>query len=614
MAEPVHLAEQVRSALHDVLLWLGSGAGPHAVEGAMKVVAEAGMLPQLARWALAMVRYDTRFPSPVPDNSKFMTPRDAVQLIGDGAVVAASGIAAHQRASILYRALREAFADTRHPRQLTLMNIGGHGSRGMLPGTLDELAQPGLCTRLVSSHFETCRAFLELAAAGTCELQCIPLGVMALLYDALRRGEDSVLAETGVGTFIDPHAGRGSRVTSRTHEQLVSREGDRVRYRIPRIDVALFNVPAADRRGNLYVRNCAVIGDSYEIAHAAKRNGGAVIANVGLVVDEGYDRIFLPAKMVDAIVYYPDTEQTAGFFHREPWPAIITHNDTPIEPALYHARLVRWFGELAGGLPRRGAVEQAVARLAAATLAAHVTKGAEIALGAGLPEDVALVIYECGRIADVTFLVESGVVGGLPAPGAYFGAAFSPRAILSTAQLFKRCYRTLDAACLGVLEADSAGNVNVSKRGRGVRHYAGPGGFIDFTEAAQTIVFVSGWMRRGEMAVEDGAVRLRKPGTPKFVERVAEVTFNGPRALRAGKNVFYATPVGLFRLTPRGMELTSVMPGIDVRADILEATRMKIVLPTSGDVPVIPRSMVTGAGFHLRLGSRASAVTRTAAR
>jgi propionate CoA-transferase len=600
MPERVSLSEQLRSVLHDWSLSLGDGAVPHAVARAVKVVEEAGMLPQLTRWALAMLRHDTRFPSPVPDNPKFMTARAAVQLIDDGAVVAASGLGAHQRASILYWALREVFADTGHPRRLTLLNIGGHGSRGLLPGTLDELAQPGLCTRLVSSHFETCRAFLGLAAAGKCELQCVPLGVMALLYDALRRGEHSVLTETGVGTFIDPRVGRGSPVTGRTHEQLVTVEGKRLRYRIPRIDVALFNAPAADRHGNLYVRNCAVIGDSYEIAHAARRNAGTVIANVGLLVDEGSDRVFLPAKMVDAIVYYPDTEQTAGFFHREPWPAITTRSKAPIEPALDHARFTRWFGELAGGLSQRGAVEHAVARLAAATLAAHVGKRATVALGAGLPEEVGLVFFQGGRLSDVTFLVESGVVGGLPAPGAYFGAAFSPRAIISTAQLFKRCYRALDATCLGVLEADGSGNVNVSKRGRGVRNYAGPGGFMDFTTAAQTIIFMSGWMRHGEMVVEDAAVRLRKRGTPKFVARVADVTFNGRRALHAGKKVFYATPVGLFRLTARGMELTSVMPGIDVREDILAVTRMKIVLPASGDVPVVPPSIVTGRGFNLR--------------
>src|SRR5215470_5003597 len=151
----------------------------------MNVIDEAAMLVRLARWGLALARHDTRRASPVPDNPKFMSPRAAVALIRDGAVVAASGLGAHQRASILYWALRDVFAETGHPRRLTVVNIGGHGSRGLLPGTLDELARPGLCTRFITSHFETFRAFQELAAGGRCELQCIPLGVMALLFDAL---------------------------------------------------------------------------------------------------------------------------------------------------------------------------------------------------------------------------------------------------------------------------------------------------------------------------------------------------------------------------------------------------------------------------------------------
>ena len=56
------------------------------------------------------------------------------------------------------------------------MNLGGCGGRGMAPGTLEELGRPGLCTRLITGHFETFRAMLDLAAAGQCELQCIPLG------------------------------------------------------------------------------------------------------------------------------------------------------------------------------------------------------------------------------------------------------------------------------------------------------------------------------------------------------------------------------------------------------------------------------------------------------
>ena len=553
----------------------------------MRVVDEAALLLRFARWAMATARHDTRVAELVPGNPKFMSAREAALRIPDRAVVAVSGLGGHQRASILHWALRERFESTGRPRRLTLVNVGGHGGRGLLPGTLEELARPGLVTRLFTSHFETFPSFLELAANRRCELQCLPLGVIAALYDALGRGEDGVLSEVGAGTFLDPRGGRGSPVQGGRREQWIAAAGDQLRYRLPPIDVAIFNLPAADRRGNLHAHGAAMLGDSREIARAARRNGGLVIANVGLLVDADPSRVFLPADAVDAIVCHPDTEQTAGFFHREPWPLVTADGAGDVAEGLAHAQRLRRLGEVAGGFPRRTPMDAVLARLAAATLMAELDRGAQVAIGTGLPEDAVAALFESGRADAFTFLVESGAVGGIPAPGPYFGASFGPKEIVSTAELFARCSRHLDAACLGALEIDATGDVNVSKRGRGVRHYVGPGGFLDFTTAARTIVFVSRWMRGGEMRIEDGRVRILRRGKPKFVPRVAERCFDAARALRAGKRIFYVTPVGVFRATPGGLEVVSVMPGIDVRRDVLDAAPFPIALPAAGDVPVV---------------------------
>jgi propionate CoA-transferase len=560
----------------------------------------AWILSQLARELLTWVCHDTRYPSPVPDNPKFMSPRTAVGLIGDGDVVAVSGLGGNQRAAIMFWAIAETFEGRGHPAGLTVMNLGGHGGRGRAPGTLEELGRRGLCRRLITGHFETFRAMLDLAAAGECELQCLPQGTLALLIDALGRGEDSLLSATGIGTFLDPRVGSGSPVAGRG-EHLITVEGDRLRYRIPAIDVAIFNAPAADRHGNIYVTHCAMVGETAEIARAVRRNHGCVIANVGLLVDEDHDRVFLPADMVDAVVYHPDTEQAAGFPHRSYWSALTTESDVPIATALEQARFASW---LAGLTPRRTSVDHAVARLAAATLTEHVGPGAHVNIGTGLPEGVCDALFTAGLHDAVTLLVESGPVGGLPAPGLFFGASLSPREIISSIDMFKLCYERLDATCLGALEADGDGNVNVSRKSDQVRDYVGPGGFIDLTAAAHTIVFVSDWMVGGEFAVDDGSVRIVRRGRPKFVARVREITFNGQRALAAGKRVWYATPVGLFRLTRRGMELTSIMPGIDVRRDVLGVASMRVVLPETDEIPVVPRSVVTGDGFTPRLARR----------
>jgi propionate CoA-transferase len=173
--------------------------------------------------------------------------------------------------------------------------------------------------------------------------------------------------------------------------------------------------------------------------------------------------------------------------------------------------------------------------------------------------------------------------------------------------MFALCYERLDATCLGALEVDAEGNVNVSRRSDGCLDYVGPGGFIDLTTAARTIVFASKWTTCEQITVADDLVRVVRCGAPKFVARVREITFDGPRALAAGKRVFYATPVGLFELAARGVALVRVMPGIDVRRDVLDVAAMPIVLPASGDVPLVPLPIVTGENFVLRLGDHGAA-------
>jgi propionate CoA-transferase len=211
-------------------------------------------------------------------------------------------------------------------------------------------------------------------------------------------------------------------------------------------------------------------------------------------------------------------------------------------------------------------------------------------------------IHRGGLTRDITLFTESGVEGGLPAPGVFFGAAVSPERMVSSSTVFQRCYRRLDAAILGMLEADSLGNVNVSKRGEGAIHYVGPGGFIDFTTTARMVVFIGSWMTRARMAMKGRTLSILRTGAHKFVDRVSEVTFSGPHAVRSAKKVFYCTNVGAFRLTERGMELMCVMPGVDIRRDILDVCPMKVILPGSGPVPTVDDAIVTGHGFELRFG------------
>jgi propionate CoA-transferase len=168
--------------------------------------------------------------------------------------------------------------------------------------------------------------------------------------------------------------------------------------------------------------------------------------------------------------------------------------------------------------------------------------------------------------------------------------------------MFTFCRDNLVVTVLGMLQVDSRGNVNVSKKSDRTRDYVGPGGFIDLVTAAKNIVFIGAFQARAKLAIEDGKMRVLETGIPKFVEAVDEITFYGPAAVERGQHVYYATPVGLFQLTARGLELVEVMPGIDPQKDILAQSPATILLPENGNVATAPQSYLTGRDYRLAWG------------
>jgi propionate CoA-transferase len=532
-----------------------------------------------------------------------MSPREAANLIPDNAVIATSGLGGNQRASILYWAIRETFQETRHPANLTLISTGGQGGRGIVPGTVEELGLKGLITRFFTGHAETFKSLLRLADDGDLELHIVPQGILALALSAMGEGDNEVLTPAGIGTFVDPRTGRGTPLLPHCKTQHVRNEDGQLRFSIPKVDVALINAPAADRMGNIYSRGSAILAENPEAARAARRNGGKVIVNVGLLVDEGYGEVLLTADEVDAIVYYPGTEQTGAVKHSKPMDFLTLESKTSTAEGVARIRFVN---HLLKVTPRRGPADHALARLGSELLAERAQPGDRVDIGTGLPEEVTRLLYESGLMDELQMMNESGVLGGVAAPGIYFGAAVNPTEMVSSAEAFRRMYDRLDWVVVGFLEVDAHGNVNASKRGDGAINYVGPGGFIDLTTAAKNVLFVGAWMHGAKYDTADDQLKTREPGKLKFIQEVDEITFSGAEALRRGQNVYYVTHVGVFALTGAGLRLMRIMPGVDLKRDILDACPFPISLPEDGEVPSVRSATLTGEGFKLSFGMATS--------
>ncbi|MDP8223963.1 MAG: hypothetical protein P9L99_11435 [Candidatus Lernaella stagnicola] len=567
-------------------------------EVAMNFLTKAQLLLHILRWRLTWAQHDLDYIEKGVANPKFISAREAVEKIRDGSVIFSSGMAANTRCSIFFWGVKDRHKRTGSPKDLTWIVVGAQGGRGRVPGTLEELDTPGIVTRFIAGHAETVKAFLHLADEGHIELHTLPQGTQTFLLEAQARGEQYVESRAGVGTFLDPRVGGGSYVGGAPmSENFTTAAGEKLRYHMPKVDYALFVAPYADAEGNLYVTNTSTYTESYESALAAKRNGGTVIASVSGIIPKDEEKIFLRTDQVDYIVVNPYSEQTGSVQQRRYWPMFTVEHDVDTHDAVERLKFANNVLKIT---PVRTDAEMAVGRLAASLFTKICRKGAMVNIGVGLPEEVSRLVYEGGLHEDIVFFTETGVLGGLPAPGIFFGAAVNPQKLVTSAQIFHQAYDDLDTTVLGILEVDSDGNVNVSKRGDKCINYVGPGGLPNLADAARNIIFAGSWMAHAKIEVVDGQIKIEKPGLCKFKEDVSEITFSGTEALKQGKNVYYATHVGLFRLTEKGMLLEQVMPGIDVQRDIIECCDMAVVLPESGKVPVVPADIVTGEGFELK--------------
>ena len=483
---------------------------------------------------------------------KIVTAEEAVALIRDGDTIVAEGFAGQCFAEELTLALEARFLQTGCPRDLTLAFTVAQGDRQ--GRGFDRLCYEGLLKRAIGGHWGMSGELGKMAVDGKIEAYNLPQGVIAQLFRDTAAGKPGLLTRVGLDTFVDPRNG-GGKINDNTTEdrvELMSIGGREYLFykAFERLDVAFLRGTTADPNGNITMEREALFLESLAIATAVHNAGGLVIVQVERIADVGALRpkdVKIPGVLVDCVVV------STPEHHPQTW-------GTQYSPALS--------GELRVPLSSIPPLELSVRKVIARRAAMELRPNSVVNLGIGIPEGIASVAAEEHILSYIILTAEPGVIGGMPTGGADFGSAINGDAILEQpAQFDFYDGGGLDAAFLGMAQADAQGNVNVSRFGPKL---AGSGGFINISQNAKKVVFLGTFLAPCCTQVVDGRIVVTDGvAAPKFLDTVEQRTFSGRYAAAAGQPVLYVTERCVFRLTPDGLELIEIAPGVDLERDVL---------------------------------------------
>jgi propionate CoA-transferase len=501
--------------------------------------------------------------------AKIVSAHDAARKIPDGAIVAVNSSSGLNCPDAILHAMSECFDQGKQPKNLTMIHPIAAGDMFGIKG-INHIAKPGQIARIIAGSYPSGPstseppAIWQMVTGNQIPAYNVPSGI---LFDMMREAaakRPGVITKVGLDTFVDP-VNEGCAMNEKAATASIVRkidfDGEEWLY-FPVItpNVSIIRGSTCDRRGNMtFDQEGAYLG-AMELALAAHNTGGIVIAQVRQVVENDIIKphaVRVPGILIDYIVEVPDQWQTT---------------QTPYDPTIS--------GEERRPLDSFALMEFGTGKVIARRVAQELRDGWAVNLGFGVSANVPRIFIEEGLHGHCTWVLEQGPVGGVPLLEFQFGCSSNAEAFVPSAYQFTYFQAGgFDCSLLSFLQIDSHGSVNVSKLGVKPHVTAGAGGFVDITTRAKRIVY-SGFFNAGaKMEIIDGKLRIDKEGkVKKLVKNVEQISFSGPRGVAQGQDVTYVTERCVMKLTPDGIVVTEIAPGVELQSNILDQSDFPLIV------------------------------------
>ena len=77
----------------------------------------------------------------------------------------------------------------------------------------------------------------------------------------------------------------------------------------------------------------------------------------------------------------------------------------------------------------------------------------------------------------------------------------------------------------------------------------------------------------------DGRLKIEKEGkVRKLVNEVEQVSFSGKRGVAQGQDITYVTERCVMKLTPEGIVVTEIAPGVELQSNILDQSEFPLIV------------------------------------